>query len=48
VCNDYAREIEAGRVIKLLGEMENLPSFEWEAGYIHNDVGPQADKECLL
>jgi len=41
VCNDYAREIEAERVIKALREMENVPPFEWEAGHIPNDVGPQ-------
>jgi putative SOS response-associated peptidase YedK len=38
--NDYAREIEAGRVIKALKEMEHIPPFEWEAGRIPNDAGP--------
>jgi putative SOS response-associated peptidase YedK len=41
VCNDYAREIEASRVINALREMENVPPFEWEAGHIPNDLGPQ-------
>ena len=41
MCNDYAREIEAGRVIKLLREMENVPAFEWEGGRFPNDVRPQ-------
>jgi len=40
MCNDYAREIEAGRVIRLMKEMENVPPFEWEAGRIPNDAAP--------
>ena len=40
MCNDYAREIEAGRVIRLMKEMENIPPFEWEAERIPNDAGP--------
>jgi hypothetical protein len=40
MCNDYAREIEAGRVIRLMKEMENIPPFGWEAGRIPNDAGP--------
>ena len=40
MCNDYAREIEAGRVIRLMKEMENIPPFEWEAGRIPNDAAP--------
>jgi hypothetical protein len=40
MCNDYAREIEAGRVIRLRKEMENIPPFEWEAGRIPNDAAP--------
>ena len=39
MCNDYAREIEAGRVIRLM-EKENIPPFEWEAGRISNEAGP--------
>jgi putative SOS response-associated peptidase YedK len=41
MCNDYAREIEAGRIIKALREMEDVPPFEWEAGHIPNDLRPQ-------
>ena len=41
MCNDYARELEIGRVIKLLKEMENVPPIEhWEEGHIPNDAGP--------
>jgi len=40
MCNDYAREIEAGRVIRLMREMENVPPFEWTSGRIPNDAGP--------
>jgi putative SOS response-associated peptidase YedK len=40
MCNDYAREIEAGRVIRLMKEMENLPPFSWTGGRIPNDAGP--------
>jgi hypothetical protein len=27
ICNDYAREIETGRIIKAMKEMENIPPF---------------------
>ena len=40
MCNDYQREIEAGRVLRLIKEMENVPPFAWEAGRIPNDAGP--------
>jgi len=36
MCNDYAREIEIGRVIKLLKELENLPAADWPDGLIPN------------
>lgn len=38
MCNDYAREIEAGRIVKLLRDMENIPPFEWRGGRIPNDA----------
>lgn len=38
MCNDYAREIEAGRIVKLMKEMENVPPFEWRGGRIPNDA----------
>jgi putative SOS response-associated peptidase YedK len=41
MCNDYAREIEIGRVVRLLKEMEKIPPFEYEGGQIPN-VEPQA------
>lgn len=41
MCNDYARELEIGRVVKLLKAMENVPPLEhWEHGLIPNDAGP--------
>ena len=40
MCNDYARELEIGRVIKLLKELENLPANDWADGLIPNTAGP--------
>ncbi len=40
MCNDYAREIEIGRVVKLLKEMERIPPFAWKGGRIPNDAEP--------
>jgi putative SOS response-associated peptidase YedK len=40
MCNDYARELEMGRIISYMKEIENLPPFEWEGGRIPNDAGP--------
>jgi putative SOS response-associated peptidase YedK len=41
MCNDYARELEIGRVVKLLKELENVPPVEhWDKGQIPNDAGP--------
>ena len=37
MCNDYAREIEAGRVIAAMKEMENVPPFSYAGGRIPND-----------
>ena len=34
------REIEIGRVIKLLKELENLPAADWPDGLIPNTAGP--------
>jgi putative SOS response-associated peptidase YedK len=42
MCNEYAREIEMGRVIRLMEEMKNIPPFEWENGRIPNDIEPKA------
>jgi putative SOS response-associated peptidase YedK len=41
MCNEYAREIELGRVIKLFREMETLPPFEWRNGTTPNTLAPQ-------
>jgi putative SOS response-associated peptidase YedK len=41
MCNDYAREIEMGRVIKLVKEMEKLPPLSWAGGKTPNDIAPQ-------
>src|SRR4051812_36805286 len=38
MCNDYAREIEAGRVVRLMKEMEGLPPFEWHDHKIPNNA----------
>jgi putative SOS response-associated peptidase YedK len=40
MCNDYDREIEVARVIRLMNEIEKTPPFEWQGGRIPNDVGP--------
>jgi putative SOS response-associated peptidase YedK len=40
MCNNYAREIEAGRIVRLMKEMENSPPFSWEAGRIPNNADP--------
>lgn len=42
MCNDYAREIEAGRVIKAMKEMKNVPPFSYTGGRIPNDAAPVA------
>ena len=41
MCNDYAREIELGRVLKALEEMERVPPFAWRGGSTPNDIAPQ-------
>jgi hypothetical protein len=41
MCNDYAREIELGRVLIAMNEMEHVPPFAWRGGSIHNDIAPQ-------
>lgn len=41
MCNDYAREIELGRVLKALKEMEHVPPFAWKGGATPNDIAPQ-------
>lgn len=40
MCNDYAREIEPGRVIRLLKEMEGTPPLDWASGRIPNNAEP--------
>src|SRR6201986_3633092 len=40
MCNDYAREIEAGRVIAAMEEMKNVPPFAYSGGRIPNDAAP--------
>ena len=40
MCNDYAREIEAGRVIAAMKEMERVPPFSWTGDRIPNDIAP--------
>jgi len=40
MCNEYAREIEMGRVIRLMEEMKDVPPFEYENQAIPNDIGP--------
>jgi len=42
MCNDYAREIEAGRVIAAMEEMKNVPPFSYTGGRIPNDMAPTA------
>lgn len=42
MCNDYAREIEAGRVIAAMKEMEDVPPFSYTGGRIPNDASPTA------
>jgi hypothetical protein len=41
MCNEYAREIEMGRVIGYMEEMKDVPPFEYEAGRIPNDIAPK-------
>lgn len=40
MCNDYAREIEAGRVIAAMAEMKDVPPFSYTGGRIPNDAAP--------
>lgn len=40
MCNDYAREIEAGRVIAAMEEMKHVPPFAYTGGRIPNDAAP--------
>lgn len=42
MCNEYAREIEIGRVIRLLEEMTDIPPFDYVSGKIPNDIGPKS------
>jgi putative SOS response-associated peptidase YedK len=38
MCNDYAREIEAGRVIAAMEEMKHIPPFSYTGGRVPNDA----------
>jgi putative SOS response-associated peptidase YedK len=40
MCNDYAREIEAARVIAAMEEMKNVPPFSYTGGRIPNAAAP--------
>jgi hypothetical protein len=40
VCNDYAREIEAGRVIAAMEAMKGIPPLSYTGGRIPNDAAP--------
>jgi len=40
MCNDYARELETGRIIKAMKEMEHIPPFSYTGGRIPNDDQP--------
>jgi hypothetical protein len=40
MCNDYAREIEAGRVIAAMEEIKDVPPFSYMGGRIPNDAAP--------
>jgi putative SOS response-associated peptidase YedK len=40
MCNEYARELEAGRIIRLMEEMKDRPPFAWQSGRIPNDQSP--------
>jgi putative SOS response-associated peptidase YedK len=40
MCNDYAREIEMGRVIAAMEEMKGIPPFSYTGGRIPNDAAP--------
>lgn len=42
MCNDYAREIEIGRIMKLTKEMDRLPPLTWAGGKTPNDIAPQS------
>lgn len=42
MCNDYAREIEAGRVIAAMEEMKHVPPFSYTGGRIPNDIASKA------
>lgn len=40
MCDDYAREIEAGRVIATMEDMKDVPPFSYTGGRIPNDAAP--------
>ena len=40
MCNDYAREIESGRVVAAMEEMKHLPPFDYHGNRIPNAMAP--------
>jgi hypothetical protein len=42
MCNEYAREIEMGRVIRLMEETKDIPRFGYESQQIPNDFDLKA------
>lgn len=42
MCNEYAREIEMGRVIRLTEEMKDIAPFEYENRTTPNEIGPKS------
>jgi putative SOS response-associated peptidase YedK len=53
MCNEYAREIEMGRILKYFEEIKDVPPFDWVDGRIPNDLEPKAsikisDKAIVL
>jgi putative SOS response-associated peptidase YedK len=42
MCNEYAREIEMGRISRLTEEMKDIPPFEYENRNMPNDIAPKA------
>ena len=42
MCNEYARELEARRIIRFMEEMKHIPPFSWTGGKIPNDQEPKA------
>lgn len=41
MCNEYAREIEAARIIRYMEELRDTPPFSYTQGRIPNDLEPK-------